>query len=78
MKPASGSVLYRRWILANGWAEAAGLGTTFLLGRALAPRMAASQPGDLLLTAAAAVALGTLRPCWAPGWRGSSACCRAP
>jgi hypothetical protein len=26
--------LYRRWIVANGWSEALGLGTTLLVGMA--------------------------------------------
>lgn len=33
----SEKILYRRWIIANGWAEAAGLGTTFTIGRSVAP-----------------------------------------
>jgi len=38
--PAIGTedpVFYRSWILANGWAEAAGLGTTMAVGREAAP-----------------------------------------
>jgi hypothetical protein len=30
---------YRRWIIANGQAEAAGLGTTFVAGRLVAPHL---------------------------------------
>ena len=51
---------YRRWIVANGSSEALGLGTTFLIGRAAAPWLASRSPVDILLGAAAAVALGTL------------------
>ena len=51
---------YRRWIVANGWSEALGLGTTFLVGRAAAPWLAASRPGGMLLSGVAAVVLGTL------------------
>lgn len=52
---------YRRWILANGWAEAAGLGTTFVLGRALVPWLEhATGAVAVLLGALAAVLLGTL------------------
>jgi hypothetical protein len=54
-------VFYRRWIIANGWSEAAGLGTTFVLGRALAPWMEhATGAVTVLLGALAAVLLGTL------------------
>jgi hypothetical protein len=42
--------LYRRWIVANGWSEALGLGTTFLVGRAAAPWLAASRPAGVLLS----------------------------
>ena len=51
---------YRRWIVANGSSEALGLGTTFLVGRAVAPWLASRSPADTLLGAAAAVVLGTL------------------
>jgi hypothetical protein len=52
---------YRRWILANGWAESAGLGTTFVVGRALAPLLgSASGVPSVLTTAFAAVVLGTV------------------
>lgn len=53
--------LYSRWIVANGWAEAAGLGTTFALGVVVGPRL--EQPGDgwtVLATALLAVLLGTV------------------
>lgn len=55
------SVFYRRWIVANGWAEAAGLGTTFVLGRLAAPLLDRTT-GVLvaLVGAMAAVLLGTL------------------
>lgn len=51
--------LYRRWVWANGLAEAAGLGTTFLLGLAAAPVLAAWQgPVEVLGGAALAIVLG--------------------
>lgn len=54
-------VFYRRWIIANGWSEAAGLGTTFVLGRALVPWLEhATGTVAVLLGALAAVLLGTL------------------
>jgi hypothetical protein len=49
---------YRSWIVANGWSEAIGLGTTFLIGHSLAPTLASPGPGMILLGAAAAVVLG--------------------
>jgi len=52
--------LYQRWIVANGWAEAIGLGTTLLLGRAAAPLLATADPAGILVGGVAAVALGTL------------------
>lgn len=53
--------MYRRWIVANGLAEAAGLGTTFVLGLALAPSLArVTGVAAILGGALAAVALGTL------------------
>jgi hypothetical protein len=52
--------LYRQWILANGVSEAAGLGTTFVLGTMLAPTLArASSAVEILGGAALAVVLGT-------------------
>lgn len=52
---------YRRWIVANGWAEAVGLGTTFVIGRLLAPWLEqAAGWADVLLSAFVAVLLGTL------------------
>ena len=58
---ASDRVLYRRWIVANGWAESAGLGTTFVIGYALAPRLGqVSGVASVLGAAVLAVALGTL------------------
>jgi hypothetical protein len=54
-------MFYRRWIVANGWSEAAGLGTTFLIGQALAPRIELLSGVSAVLGAAAvAVALGLL------------------
>jgi hypothetical protein len=57
--PARARAFYRSWIFANGWSEAIGLGTTFLIGRSLAPWLASPGPGEILLGAAAAVVLGT-------------------
>ena len=52
---------YLQWIRANGWAEAAGLGTTFFVGTQLAPTLEhASGPFAILLTALLAVLLGTV------------------
>jgi hypothetical protein len=52
---------YRDWITANGWAEALGLGTTLLLGRAVAPALEQDAgPGTVLLGAFVAVLLGIL------------------
>lgn len=55
------SRFYGRWIAANTGAEAAGLGTTFLLGRLVAPHLDAA-PGVLtvVIGAALAVVLGML------------------
>lgn len=50
---------YRRWILANGWAEAAGLGTTFVIGQQLAPLLERMSGTHAVLgTAALAVVFG--------------------
>jgi hypothetical protein len=55
------SRLYSRWIAANGLAEAAGLGTTMILGRAMAPALGReADVTAILLAAAAAVILGIL------------------
>ena len=35
--PRTDRVFYWNWVIANGWAECAGLGTTFSLGRLIAP-----------------------------------------
>lgn len=53
--------LYRNWIVANGLAEALGLGTTFVLGVTLAPLLegAPSVP-TVVGSIVAAVTLGTL------------------
>lgn len=54
-------VFYRRWILANGWAEAAGLGTTFVLGQEVAPWLEEARDAKTILAGAlAAVLLGVL------------------
>jgi hypothetical protein len=57
---ATAAAFYPRWIIANGWSEAIGLGTTLLIGRLLAPRLASPGPAEILLGMAAAVVLGTL------------------
>lgn len=55
------AALYRRWVLANGWAEAAGLGTTLVLGRAVAPLLERStELAVVLLGAVLAIVLGVL------------------
>lgn len=52
-------MFYRRWLVANGIAEAVGLGTTFTIGNLLAPSLAqASDVSTVLLGAVAAVVLG--------------------
>lgn len=52
---------YPRWIAANALAEAAGLGSTLLLGRAVAPLLDRSAaPGTVVLGAVAAVIVGVL------------------
>ena len=52
---------YRRWVIANGWAECAGLGTTFVVGRTAAPLLErAAGVAFVLGGAVAAVVLGVL------------------
>jgi hypothetical protein len=53
------SSLYRRWIVANGWSEGLGLGTTFVIGGVLAPLFAglASVTG-IVAAAIAAIVMG--------------------
>jgi len=59
---------YQRWIVANGWAEALGLGSTFVLGRIAAPRLEGlSGVGPVLFTAALAIALGIVLEGWLVG-----------
>lgn len=59
--PRTAWELYRRWVLANTWAEGVGLGTTLLLGRAAAPLLDRSGgPAPVLLGAVAAVVLGVV------------------
>ena len=59
--PAPQASFYPQWIAANGWAEAAGLGTTLLLGRAAAPALERDAGwGTILIGAVAAVLLGIL------------------
>ncbi len=53
--------LYRRWIIANGWAEALGLGTTFAIGTSLAPRLEGVTGAAVIVAGAVtAVLLGIL------------------
>ncbi|HSR15235.1 MAG TPA: hypothetical protein VLL51_05755 [Gemmatimonadales bacterium] len=67
--PESAVSFYRRWIAANGWSEAAGLGTTFALGRAAAPAIDQISGVPAVLTAAAlAVLLGVLLEGALVGW----------
>ena len=58
--PEPDSTFYLKWIAANAWAEAAGLGTTLLLGRAAAPLLEDGGTGAVLVGAGAAVILGIL------------------
>jgi hypothetical protein len=59
--PRPALTFYPKWIAANAWAEAAGLGTTLLLGRAAAPVLEQDASlGTVLAGAAAAVILGIL------------------
>lgn len=52
---------YGRWVLANGWSEALGLGTTFLIGTAFAPILEqARELSAILLTVMVAVILGVM------------------
>lgn len=58
---ASNDGLYVRWVIANGVAEAVGLGTTFVCGMAVAPAlMRASGVVEIFGGAALAVLLGML------------------
>lgn len=55
------TAFYRRWILANGQAEAAGLGTTFVAGRLAAPHLEHVTGGAAILGGAlGAILLGML------------------
>jgi len=52
---------YGRWILANGWSEAVGLGTTFGLGTLIGPQLdRIAGLAATLIAAAVAVLFGTL------------------
>ena len=52
---------YRKWIVANGWAEAAGLGGTFAIGGVLASSIdRVASTSAILAGALVAIALGTL------------------
>lgn len=67
---------YRRWIVANGWAEALGLGTTFVLGRLAAPWLEASSGvAPVVLTAVLAVVLGVALEGWLVGTAQASVLC---
>ncbi|HEU5049809.1 MAG TPA: hypothetical protein VFU00_05750 [Gemmatimonadales bacterium] len=61
--------LHVEWIGANAIAEAIGLGTTLVLGRALAARLAdTSAVAELLLTAGIAIAAGIVLEGLVVGW----------
>ena len=69
LRSRPGGPLYARWILANGWAEAAGLGTTLLLGSAVAPWFTdAVSPLAVIAGAILAVLLGTVLEGVLVGW----------
>lgn len=52
---------YGRWVLANGWSEAVGLGTTFGLGTLIGPQLdRIAGLAAALIAAVVAVLLGTL------------------
>jgi len=60
---------YLRWIAANGWAEAAGLGTTFVLGRTIAPLLdEVTAPVAVIGGAMAVVAVGIVLEGVVVGW----------
>lgn len=66
---SSGRAFYRRWIVANGAAEAVGLGTTLVLGTLAAPLM--GQTTDVAAVvggALVAIVLGTLLEGVVVGW----------
>lgn len=70
---ATRGAFYREWIAANGLGEAVGLGTTFVLGRALAPILAAeSSARSVIAGALGAVAAGVVLEGvvvgWSQGW----------
>jgi hypothetical protein len=52
---------YLRWVLANGWSAAVGLGTTMVIGRFVVSRLPLPTGRvGLLIDVAAAIALGAL------------------
>jgi hypothetical protein len=54
-------LLFRRWVVANGWAETVGLGTTLVLAWTLAPWFGRDASATAIVAAAAAATLlGTL------------------
>ncbi len=54
-------LFYRRWIIANGWSEGVGLGTTLTLGWLAAPVIDSAQSATIIVAGALlAVVLGTL------------------
>jgi hypothetical protein len=70
---AARGAFYREWITANGLAEAAGLGTTFVLGRALAPILAAESSARGVIAGAlgavvAGIVLEGVVVGWGQGW----------
>lgn len=67
--PSGAAGFYREWILANGIAEAVGLGSTILLGRAIAPVIAGTPSVPRLLGAAlGAVLAGIVLEGVVVGW----------
>ncbi len=54
-------LFYRRWVIANGWAEGAGLGTTLVLGWLAAPVLDSGKSAPVIIGGALlAVVIGTL------------------
>lgn len=61
VRPMTDRAFYRRWVVTNGWAEAAGLGTTLAVGRSMAPLLdRATGVASILAAAVLAVILGAL------------------
>jgi hypothetical protein len=54
------STFYRRWIIANGLAEAVGLGGTFILGFLFSPIFESDSLTSIIFVALLAIVMGTL------------------